>query len=268
MATNTPDERSGRETRLLVLVIVVAVGVLLVLARFRFPAAEFDTVTSTPGPIARLAARTTFEDLAATMGELIGRVTPSVVLVQLEPTMTGELPRDGSEIPLSRERQKAARLAPAIRLEPDLALLHLPAGMAVSADQMLTERAQLVVADVPRQVALVRVPEQFAGGSLPIPYDGFTGFSFVGVVEAATGGPTARPVFIGRADVSSDIRWTSPVLSVGGHADVLPGSLIFALDGRFVGLAMRDAGALVIVPTGSLAALANELQKAGGGASR
>jgi hypothetical protein len=58
------------------------------------------------------------------------------------------------------------------------------------------------------------------------------------------------------------------VLSVGGHADVLPGSLIFALDGRFVGLAMRDAGALVIVPTGSLAALANELQKAGGGASR
>jgi hypothetical protein len=268
MAPNQPDERSGREARLLVLVIVVAIGVLLVLARFRFPAVQFETVTSTPGPIARLAARTTFEDLAATMGELIGRVTPSVVLVQLAPALAGDLPTDGSEIPLSRERQKPARLAPAIRLEADLALLHLPAGMAVSADQMLAERVELVGADVARQVALVRVPRQTATGSLPIPFEGFTGFSFVGVVEAATGGPTARPVFLGRVDASSDIRWTSAVLSVGGSADVAPGSLIFALDGRFVGLALRDAGAVVIVPHGSLTALADGLQKAGGGAPR
>ncbi|MBM3751545.1 MAG: hypothetical protein FJW21_10275 [Acidimicrobiia bacterium] len=70
-----PDSQapgSGRETRLLRLVIVVAVAMLLVLAQFRYPAPDRATAAPVAGPIERLAARATFEELALIMSIGVG----------------------------------------------------------------------------------------------------------------------------------------------------------------------------------------------------
>lgn len=74
----SPGSGSGRETRLLLLVMVIAVAVLLVLARFRYPVADRVAATPAAGPIERLAARATFEELALIMADLSARVQPTI----------------------------------------------------------------------------------------------------------------------------------------------------------------------------------------------
>ena len=83
MSTPTVSGR-GRETRLLLLVIVVAVAVLLVLAQFQYPAPDRTVASPLAGPIERLAARATFEELALIMGDLSTRVQPAMTVVVLE----------------------------------------------------------------------------------------------------------------------------------------------------------------------------------------
>ena len=39
---------------------------------------------------------------------------------------------------------------------------------------------------------------------------------YVAVVEGTLGGPTLRPTFLGRANPIRDLRWSSPLLVLGG----------------------------------------------------
>ena len=269
---NGTDERSGRETRLLVLVIVVSLAVLLLLARFRFPPVGLTAGPPTPGPLDKLAARATYDDLAAAIAAVVQRVEPSIVIVQVDSS-----PPEEKEKERGRERGKektspppavpasAPRLLPAIRLRPDIALVHVPAGMRVSPAQGFSGPTAVFAVDQKREIALVRVapaPESTSG--IPSALERFPGFSYVAVVEAAMGGPSARPVFIGRLDTSVDDRWQPSPLLIGGVPEATAGSLLFAIDGRLIGMVLPQFGSLAVVPSAALNAIVTEL---GGGAA-
>jgi|RhiMethySRZTD1v2_1073278.scaffolds.fasta_scaffold52238_3 hypothetical protein len=267
---NGTDERSGRETRLLVLVIVVSLAVLLLLARFKFPPVGLTAGPPSPGPLDKLAARATYDDLAAAIAAVVQRVEPSIVIVQVDSP-----PPEEKEKERGKERGKekigpvppapplSPRLLPAIRLRPDIALVHVPAGMRVSPAQGFSGPTAVFATDPKREIALVRVaplPESATG--LPSAFERFPGFAYVAVIEAAMGGPSARPAFIGRLDTSVDDRWQPSPLLIGGASEASAGSLLFAVDGRLIGMVLPQFGTLAVVPPAALNAVVVEL---GGG---
>ena len=264
---NGTEERPGRETRLLVLVIVVSLAVLFLLARFRFPPAGLVAGPPSPGPLDRLAARATYDDLAAAIASVVQRVEPSVVVVQVDTAPPEEKPKTSKEkekVPPPVQPPPAPRLLPGIRLRPDLALVHVPAGMRVSPAQGFAGPTSVFAIDPKREVALVKVPllgESTTG--VPNVLEGFPGFSYVAVVEAAMGGATGRPMFIGRLDTSVDDRWQPSPMLIGGAPEAPAGSLLFAIDGRLIGMVLPQFGLLAVVPPAALNTVVTEL---GGGA--
>src|SRR5690606_38698880 len=117
----TPVSGSGRETRILLLVIVVAVAMLLVLAQFRYPGSDRTAVMPIAGPIERLAARATFEELALIMADLSARVQPAMTVITIERVP----PKPTPAVPAER------RLVVALRVGVDIAVAYLPAGFTV-----------------------------------------------------------------------------------------------------------------------------------------
>ncbi|HEY7473502.1 MAG TPA: hypothetical protein VH679_00715 [Vicinamibacterales bacterium] len=265
---NGTEERPAREIRLLVLVIVVSLAVLLLLARFRFPPAGLTAGPPTPGPLERLAARATFDDLASAIAAVVQRVEPSVVIVQVDAAPPEEKEKERKEkgAPAPPAPQPPApRLLPGIRLRPDLALVHVPAGMRVSPAQGFSGPTAVFATDPKREIALVRVaplPESTTG--VPSVFEGFPGFSYVAIVEAAIGGPTARPAFVGRLDTSVDDRWQPSPLLIGGASEAPAGSLLFAVDGRLIGMVLPQFGTLAVIPPAALNAVVTELGGGGG----
>jgi hypothetical protein len=244
------NERTGREPRLVVLVLVVSVAVLFVLARFRFPDAE--NAPPIASPLDALATRAVYDDLAGAIVGLLKRVGASIELVQVS-----------TDAAAARAGELAVQ--PAVRIRSDLLLLHVPAGMHPVAPAGQVAPLDVVALDPRRQIALVRVVGASGDAVVPRPLEGFGGFVYVAAIETAPGGPSARPMFIGRVDPVADDRWSVPPLVIGGEPVVSAGTLVFAIDGRFIGLVLtRDAGR-VIVPSAALAAAAEEL--AGRGAS-
>lgn len=256
---------SGRETRLLLLVIVVAVAMLLLLAQFRFPAAESVVVSPAPGPIERLAARATFEDLALIMADVSARVHPSMVSVTLErvpppPPPARNAPRQGAVPPEAVE----TRVIAGIRISPEMALIHLP-------DQFQVQPADgvaLVGADPERRLALVRVPAASAPVSgLTAPAGMPTGPGYVALAEGGRFGAALRPVFIGRFDPVDDTRWTPPPTAIGGEPHLAAGAFVFSLDGRLIGMTIPDTLGLLVVPAPALEAAVRALMIPGGGSA-
>jgi hypothetical protein len=264
---NGSSERTGRDGRLLALVIVVSLAVLLVLAKFRFPlAAGVTTAPPAPGPLERLTARSTYDDLAATIANLVQRLTPNVAVVQLGLVPPEEKP--GGKKGATPEPILAAppRLAAAIRVgQQDLAVTYLPPGYHVTGGQGLAAPLDVLAADPIRAIAVVRATSVFesssgtAGGLAD-----FQGFSYVAVLEATSGGLSAAPVFVGRVDPTLDSAWSTPIRVVGGSPTLPPGALVFALDLRFIGLVVPTPnGARALVPAAALEAAA--LALTGGG---
>jgi hypothetical protein len=260
---NGSEERTGRETRLLLLVVFVAVAVLLVLARFRFPETPLTTVAPTPGPLERLAVRSSYDDLGRAIALIVDRVGRSVVVLRLEPAV-GEPGGRGDAAPASSGAEPAAttgpaspvRLAAAVRVRPDLALAHVPAGWRLTGDAP-------IATDPARSIALVRVPAERGIGGVPDALDGFAGFRYVAAVEPAIGGPTARPVFLGRIDATTDPSWPASPFVLGGDVNVGPGTLLFALDGRFIGLVAATPAGRALVPPSTLDLVVRELTAGG-----
>jgi hypothetical protein len=128
-----------------------------------------------------------------------------------------------------------------LRLGGDLAMVYLPVGYVVTGATGYPS-VELVGADAARAVALVRLPATADPVDAPSPATGFAGFGYVAVIEGAVGGPTAKPVFVGRVDTVTDGGWGTDLLAMGGSPEAPVGSLVFSLDGRFVGLAVPTAG--------------------------
>jgi len=260
------DQRSGREIRLLVLVIGVAVAVLLVLARFRFPAVDLSANPQTPGPLERLAARATFDDLASTLADVTTRVTPAFIVVAVEKIPEKPERKGGPPPPAAAS---GPRWVPALRVRPEFLLVYVPTGTHVVAVEGLSASPQVAVSDPIRELALIPIPRavsptaDFAGA-----VSDFSGFTFVAAVEGAVGGPAVRPVFVPRADALFESRWSTTLLLVGGEPELHPGAFVFTLDGRLIGLAVREEAGVAIVPAAALDRVITELANRAGGGQR
>jgi len=159
------------------------------------------------------------------------------------------------------------RLVPALRVGQDLAIVHLPAGFQVTTGLGLSAPIEVVLSDPRREIVIVRAPSLFEmANGLTNAVDGYTGFSYVALVEATSGGVTAAPVFIGRTDARKDGRWAGDILALSGPIPIPPGSLVFGLEGRFVGLVLPGDGAeRVLIPAAAIEALVASLTGGKGG---
>lgn len=225
---NSSRSRLSRETRLLLIVIVLSVAVLMTLARLRFPETAADAPAG-PAPLERLAARATYDELAAIIADLGSRVGSFVEVVRVE-TATGP------------------RFVPAVRVRPNLALAHVPPESRVIAIVNGAALPEVVSYDETRELVLLRVSTDPAR-VFDVGSRGSTSTAprYVAAVEGTRGGPTLRPVFLGRTDLLQDERY-GELLVLGGVLQASPGSLIFGLDGSFVGLCIMEDGFIAGIP--------------------
>ena len=227
----SPRSRMSRETRLLLIVIVVSAAVLFALSRFRFPERDAAAVPgATPLPLERLAARATYDELATIIAGLGKRVAPSIAVARVE--------ADGQQ-----------RFVPAMRVRPDLLIAHVPPTSRVLA--LVGSAAPVDVAgyDEPRQLVLLRVPpDPSSVVSLRAVSAAESTPRYVAAVEGTRGGPALRPVFLGRTDPVADELYAQGLIVLGGVLQASPGSLIFGLDGSFVGLCIIDDGFAAGIP--------------------
>jgi hypothetical protein len=229
--SDSPRSRLSRETRLLVIVIVLSAAVLLALSRFRFPG-QVQPATSgvTPLPLERLAARATYDELATIIAELGKRVTPSVAVAHVE-------------------SNGVQRFVPALRVRPDLLLAHVSADSRVLSLVGSTLPVQIAAYDETRQLVLLRAaPDPAHVVNLKAIDPRTTNPRYVAAVEGTRGGAALRPLFLGRIDPVHDDRYEQPLLVLGGVLQASPGSLIFGLDGSFVGLCIIEQGFAAGVP--------------------
>jgi hypothetical protein len=260
--------RSGRETRLLALVIVIAIAALMLLARFRFPGVtDGPAVAPPPNPIDRIATRPFYyEQLGSAISALAERLAPSFVVVDIAivpPATSGNgrksRPSGATSSPVVVAQIPPTRLA-ALRIPSDRALVYLPANARVLSIAGVEESKPDMVVDTAREVGLLRVPITPETSSLLFARaEPLAPFGYALVIEGARGGPTTRPVFIGRLDQIEDAAWSAPIAVIGGATDVTPGAMLFHLDGRFAGMALRTPHGLAIVPPRALQTIASAL---------
>jgi hypothetical protein len=236
--------------RLLLLTVAVSAAVLLLLSWFRFPERAGRDAAPPALPLEQLAARATYDELAAIIAQLQKRLAP--VLVAL---------------PVRHETADAAApvtsgIVPAIRVAADQALALIPPGVRLPSSLPSPQVTRPIAVDTVRGLVLVRVP---AAPEAP-PWGGETGDPAIGpryvvAVEGGRAGPAFRPVFLPRADPAHDPHWGGPILALGGAVQVQPGALLFSLNGRFLGLATGDHGYPAVVPATTLAAAAEQLAR-------
>jgi hypothetical protein len=266
---NGADERSGRELRLLLLVIAIAVAGLVVLARFRFPAADIVAVSPTPSPLERLAAPQPFEEQAAAVTAAAGRLLPLVAVVEIEP-----IPETPEKSPAKAKKKGAVeepaqpsqrQFVLALRVRPDRWLAYQPKGThpVRSATGPVTVAAE----DAARELVLMGLSGRTESKPDVLDFSrvapGFPGTSYVLLLEAAAAGPVLRPQFVPRLDPVSAPPWDSPILRVGGSAAVPSGAFLFSLEGRLIGLTVPQEDGVAIVAAATLDRLIGELAGAG-----
>jgi hypothetical protein len=261
MPTNGAEERSGREIRLLALVIVIAVAGLLVLARFRFPTADIVAVSPTPTALERLVTKAPFDELASAVADASSRVSALVLVVEFD-----RMPeKPARRLPPGASAALQRRLAPGLRVRPDLVLAYAPAGWRPTV--VTGVPALLLAGDPRREIALVGADSRTGEHVLPSgdvadfanAVSTLTSSSYVLAVESATGGPAARPFFVPRTDPVVDDRWPSPILRIGGEAQVGPGAFLFTVDGRLIGLTVPQENGIAIVPAATLGRVVADL---------
>lgn len=249
---NTPSVSGrGRETRLLLLVIAVAVAMLLLLAQFQYPSPDRAVASPLAGPIERLAARATFEELALIMADLSSRVQPAMTVLTIE-RIPPPPPRRGVAAPAVPTDR---RIVTALRVDATSAVAHLPAGFRV----VQPDDVEVAKHDPERGLVLVRVPDAPFTDMGPVA-QGIGGPGYVAVFDGARGGPAVRPVFIGRVDSFPDPRWSHPVLAVGGDPQLGAGALVYTLDGRLVGMTIPDGPGVAITRVPALLAAVEALR--------
>jgi membrane-associated protease RseP (regulator of RpoE activity) len=227
MSEPSPTRGPARETRLLLLTLCVSVAVLFLLARFRFPERPISEL-ATPQPLTRLARSTTFDDLSATLKDLLHQADGAIVVMRVSaPIGAGA---------------SGTRLVPALRVRDDLAVAMLQGDARVEAIDDLAVSANAIVArDEVRGLALVRVPPLSAPALSVQPQSEALDLpGFLVVMDAAPGGPAIRAEFVSRVSTRAHPAWDTAVLALGGVTNVRPGAAVFTLAGRFVGIVLND----------------------------
>lgn len=229
---DSPRSRPSRETRLLLIVITLSAAVLLALSQFRFPddARDAGPSSATPLPLERLAARATYDELATIIAELGRRVTPGVMVIRVE-------------------HAGMQRFVPALRVRPDLLLAHVPPDSRVLGFTDSPQPVEIAAYDERRELVLIRVAADATSVvNLRGAGAGPTAPRYVAAIEGTRGGAALRPMFLGRTDPVPDDRYEQGLLVLGGVLQASSGSLIFGLDGSFVGLCIIEEGFAAGVP--------------------
>lgn len=90
--------------------------------------------------------------------------------------------------------------------------------------------------------------------------ESWAGFGYIVAFDGARGGVDARPAFVGRVNPITESRWPTPLSAIGAVTGVRPGALVFAMDGRFLGMAFAANGdGVAIVPPAALGAVTTVL---------
>lgn len=237
MANPEATPRGSRETRLLLVTIAVSVAVLLLLARFRFPdQPATQSATTAPAPLERLAARATYDELAASMVELERRIAARVAIVR------------------SRDAEGLESFVVAPRLLPDRAIALVDGAASISATGGTD--VEVLARDEATSIVVVRVPAVDDGAVTLRQGPPRPGPRYVAVVDASAAGPTVRPVYVSRVDQREG---GSNLQMSGLQLPLNKGSAVFALDGAFLGL-VREPGTSVTVV--SAEALRNSMERA------
>ncbi|MGE0363336.1 MAG: PDZ domain-containing protein [Vicinamibacterales bacterium] len=266
MATPPPsaDSRVRRESRLLLITVLVCALVLIVLARLRFPDAP--AVDAAPPPFQQLAARASYEALAADMDRAEPLIRPHLVALTVT-TGAATTPRTLADAlagppagrrPVVAVRIDASSAVGLIERSGDTTASSVTvsaasgggAAAALRAVDAVRGLATFAVAAVESRLITVRPL-----ATLPLP-------TYVVAAEPSPTGETLRPVFLGRAARVTSTRWAGEVLPLGG-VPVSDGALVFALDGAFVGAVTAEFGAPVLVGARALFDAADRLATAG-----
>jgi hypothetical protein len=237
--------------------------VLLLLARLRFPDAP--PVEVSAPPLERLAARASYDALAADVQRAEQAIVGGVVMLRVAPPMRTS-PYEVWDALAAADAVPGVRHVLAIRTSADTAIAPIDAQSRL--DGILSEdatvAASVVGMDLVRGWALIRVPAATgpapkirAISSLPTPI-------YVVVAEGTQAGATLRPVFLGQGARFDSVKWSRPLLPLGGIA-ISPGALLFTLDGEFIGATVMDGGAPAIVGARDLFDTAARLATSGQG---
>jgi len=246
--TNGPSRqaRVSRESRLLLLTVAVCAAVLLLLARLRFPDAPLAVDTAAP-PLERLAARASYDALAADIQRVEPMIAPNLIALRVAPELP-PAPLDLRDVLARPDAPSGVRHVAALRISRDTALASLDPGARIDGIVGGTggaDRAAVLAVDPVRRIARIRVPDAPVREIAPLPLASLQTPVYVVVVEGTQAGVTLRPVFLGRGDRFDSVRWTRPLLPLGGMA-VTPGALLFSLEGEFIGTVVVEDGAPAI----------------------
>jgi len=248
----------SRETRLLLLTVAVCAIALVGLARLRFP--ERPVVDTATPPLERLAARASYDELAADIRRVEGLISPNLVVLRTLPPPHTE-PRAIRDALAEAGSPSRVRHVAALRIGADAALAVIEAGAridGVAGASGPAMSADVVAADPVRRIAYVRV----AGAPVrPLPTVGLAALRmplYVVVVEGTEAGVTLRPVFLGRGDRFDSARWSRPLLPLGGSV-IAPGALLFTLAGEFIGTAVIENGSPAVVEASDVVAAAEAI---------
>jgi len=245
MANPAPKEaRVSRESRLLLITVAVCAVVLLALARLRFPAAP--AVHTTAPPLERLAARASYDALAADIQRVEPMIAPNFLVLRLAPQLRPG-PHAIRDVLARPDSPSGVRHVAALRISADTALALIEEDARIDGIVGGTDRtgAEVVAIDRVRRIALVRVPAAPVRELSQLPLTSLQAPVYIVVVEGTQAGATLRPVFLGRGDRFGSSRWPRPLLPLGGIA-VAPGALLFTLAGEFIGTAVMENGAPAI----------------------
>jgi len=267
MPPDGTEPQTGRETRLLVLVVGVAIVVLLLLAQWQYPGADLSMVSPSGAPLAGLAARVTFDDMASTMADVVSRVSPLTIAVPLERDVT-EDDRGARGTSTTAEDEPPPVVARpvewglAVRVRTDMALLYVPAGLRPQPRPDLAIR--IVAHDTTREMMLLRVaasntaPDTLSASVRTVP-----SFLYVAAVDGTPVGPTVQPIFLGRADSVSDSRWSHALVPASAGPGLRAGSLVFSLNSRLVGIVVGGDDGPMVVPAPAIETFVQALETQG-----
>jgi hypothetical protein len=227
----------SRETRQLLVVLLVATSALWVLARLRFP----DRVPN-PNPVgpvlAQLSPPSAFDD-----------VTDTVVRVQDQ--LAGAFVTVGA-VPGAAEAPRSTR---ALRLDSRVAVTRLS---SVESAFDTAEWAELFH-DRATRLAVLRTNE---GSSAGVPTSMVRRLDrprfFLACPIESGGTLELRPVFVSGLSPASDPAW-GDVWLVPDGGPLMPDSFVFAVDGSFVGLAIKLQDRLAIAPAAVVRSLAERI---------
>lgn len=220
----------SRELRLLLVTIGASLAVLVGLARLRFPAAGPAPPPQQLLPIDRLGPQALYEDLVRAVARLETRLGPHLV------ERAGEDGRPA--LALLWNSTQALAWSPLPERASDARILAVDRGRGL----LLLRHATS-----PPPAALAEWSPEAAG---PI---------YLAVAEPGPGGWALRPVYVGRLRATHSTTWGG-VLAVSG-ASLTPGSFLFTLDGRRLGLVVPDAGGAAVLAGSNLRAHAESLAR-------